>query len=151
MGLKEKGTLDRGAASDLWRHTLSQIPSVFGRLVYLAALRDPNSGRYEHHGLTLVFGERDADKALRKGHAAAFQEWLGYSLEQQKADLDLYLSALLERRRTVVENWLRTAPYRNLVPASARTVEKRLFLSDLETLLELLKHELGAASPDPDA
>ena len=49
--------LERGAASDLWRHTLSQIPSVFGRLVYLSSLRNPNTDSYEHHGFSQMFGD----------------------------------------------------------------------------------------------
>ena len=31
-------TFDRSAAADLWRNTLSQIPTTFGRLIYLASL-----------------------------------------------------------------------------------------------------------------
>ncbi len=56
---------DRSAASDLWRNTLSQIPTVYGRLVYLASLRNPNTGHYGHHGLSLVFGEDEANRALK--------------------------------------------------------------------------------------
>ena len=59
---------DRSASADLWRNTISQIPSVFGRLVYLASLRNPNNGSYEHHGLALVFGEDEANKALKNSH-----------------------------------------------------------------------------------
>ena len=143
--------LDRTAASDLWRNTLSQIPSVFGRLVYLSSLRNPNSGRYEHHGLALVFGDDEASKALKKSHIQAFAEWLSFNLEQQKADLDLYLSALFEDKRTVLETWLKLTPYRNLIPSSVRGVERRLYTGDLTALIELLKNEYGVAAPDPDA
>jgi len=87
---------ERSAASDLWRNTLSQIPSVFGRLVYLASLRNSNNGAYEHCGLSLVFGEDEANRALREGHVDVFTEWLAFNLEQQKADLDLYLAACLK-------------------------------------------------------
>ena len=121
--------LDRGAISDLWRNTLSQIPSVFGRLVYLSALRNLNTGRYEHHGLALVFGAEEANRALKKSHGQAFTEWLSFDIEQQKADLDLYISALFEDKRTVLETWVRLSPYRNLLPSSARSMEKRLYLS----------------------
>lgn len=146
-----KGSLERSAASDLWRNTLSQIPSVFGRLVYLCSLRDQNSGLYQHYGLSQVFGEEEADRVLRDSHQRAFAEWLCFTLEQQKADLDLYLAGLDGNRRTILETWIRLAPYRNLTPSTAREVERALYLADLETILELLKGEYGVASPDPDA
>ena len=149
--VRPKAALERGAASDLWRKTLSQIPSIFGRLVYLSALRNANSGRYEHHGLALVFGEEEADSALAGSHAQSFADWLGFTIEQQKADLDLYLSGLLENKRLIVETWLRLAPYRNLVPRTVAGMERELYLAELETLLELLKNEYGVSSPDPDA
>jgi hypothetical protein len=124
---------------------------VFGRLVYLAALRDSNSGRYEHHGLALVFGENEADRALRRSHIQTFSEWLCFNLEQQKADLDLYLSALLDDRRRVTETWLRLEPFRTLVPSAATKAETDLYLTDFRALLTLLKNEYGAVVPDRDA
>lgn len=146
-----KGSLERGAAPDLWRRTLSQIPSVFGRLVYLCSLRDSNSGGYQHYGLSQAFGEDEADRVLRHSHEQAFAEWLCFTLELQKADLDLYLSGLNGNRRTILDTWIRLVPYRNLIPSAAREVERQLYLADLETILELLKNEYGVASPDPDA
>jgi len=142
--------LDRSAASDLWRNTLSQIPSVFGRMVYLASIRNANSGRYEHHGLALLFGEEDANKARKKSHSQLFAEWLAFSVEQQKADLDLYISGLFEDKRTVVETWLKLAPYRNLIPSTVRGVERRLYISDLTALMELLRNAYGVDDPDRD-
>jgi hypothetical protein len=142
---------DRSAASDLWRNTISQIPSVFGRLVYLASLRNPNNGAYEHHGLALVFGQDEASRALKNSHAAVFDEWLTFNLEQQKADLDLYISGLFEDKRVVVETWIRLAPYTNLLPASAGAVERHLYLSDFTALLELFKAAYGVDEPDPGA
>jgi len=142
---------DRSAAADLWRNTVSQIPSVFGRLVYLASLRNPNNGSYEHHGLALVFGEDEADKALKNSHAAVFAEWLSFNVEQQKADIDLYISGLFENKRVVIETWMRLAPYRNLLPTSVRGVERRLYIADFTAILDLLKAGYDAALPDPDA
>ena len=150
-GHRSKGQLARGPAADLWRNTLAQIPSLFGRLVYLSSLRDQNTGRYEHHGLTQVFGETEANEALHESHNKTFAEWLTYTLEQQKADLDLYLSTFDANKQTILETWIRLAPYRNLVPTSAREVERRLYITDLEALLELLKNEYAVSSPDPDA
>ena len=148
-GAREPDRTLAGTAADVWRRTLSQIPSVFGRLVYPSSLRDPNTGNYEHHGLALMFGDQDAHGAVAQSHAAAFLEWLCFTLEQQKADLDLYLSDLGTGRRVVVETWLKLTPHRNLIPAGAKEMEKRLYLADLEALLELLKNEHDMAWPDP--
>ncbi len=52
--IRPKQVLERGAASDLWRHTLSQIPTVFGRLVYLSSLRERGNLKSAIRGWTLV-------------------------------------------------------------------------------------------------
>jgi hypothetical protein len=124
---------------------------LFGRLVYLSSLRDSNTGGYEHHGLALVFGGEEADRTLRESHENAFAEWLVYGLEHQKADLDLYFSSLGTGKRNLLRIWQRLSPYRNLIPAAARSADRTLYLSDIETLLELLMSEYGVASLDPDA
>ena len=146
-----KGTLERGPASDLWRNTLSQIPSVFGRLIYLSSLRGLNSGVYEHHGLSLVFGPRAANDALKRSHEEVFQVWLNFDLPQQKADLDVYLASVVDERIAVIDTWLRLNPYRNLVPLSARRADQELFLVDFRAVLEVLRCEYGVAVPDRGA
>ena len=141
--VRSKNNLDREAASDLWRRTLSQIPSYFGRLVYLASLRNAITGKYDHHGLALVFGEREADRALKESHLRVMHDWLAYTLEEQKADLHLYLSGYMEARRDVLQYWLRAQPYKSIVPASMRDAEKRLYVADIEAILALLQHDYG--------
>jgi len=148
---KPGSTVNRGVTADLWRNTLSQIPSVFGRLVYLSSLRDPNTGRYHHHGLAMVFGEDEARKALRKSHEQVFAEWLTFNLEQQHADLKLYLIDLNEDRATILENWQTLEPYKNVLPKSAKSVERQLYMADLTVLLALLKNEYGVGDPDPNS
>jgi hypothetical protein len=150
-GKKQDVNLEPGQAGDLWRNTINQIPSTFGRLVYLASLRDPNTGRYQHHGLAQAFGDGEADAVLRDSHERTFSEWLCDGLERQKADLDLYLSSFQSDRSTIVATWIRLAPYRNLIPASAGDPERRLYLSDLEALLEILKAEHDVFGQSPDA
>ncbi len=133
-------SLEKDAASNLWRHTLSQIPSLFGRLVYLSALRDQNTGTYEHFGLAQAYGDAEADRVLRASHLKTFSGWLCLRLEEQKADLGLYLSGLEGDRRAILDTWIRLHPYRSLVPSGARQVERELYMGDLETILELLRN-----------
>jgi hypothetical protein len=143
--------LERGPAADLWRNTLAQIPTTFGRLVYLSSLRDQNSGQYEHFGLAQIFGHEHAAQTLAISHSEIFAAWLELALAQQKADLDRYLSGLDTDPGTVIATWIRISPHRNLLPASVRPHERDLFVSDVSMILELLRSEHGVACPDPDA
>lgn len=88
--------LERNALADLCKHTLSRIPTVSGRIVYLANLRDNHSGTYKHHGLIASFGRDEAVRALRESHEAAFREWLLLSLSEKNDDLRDYLIRLDE-------------------------------------------------------
>lgn len=143
--------LERGAASSLWSRTLAQISTVFGRLHYLASLRNPNTGQYVHHGMAQYFGEEETDAALRVSHLKVFAEWLSLPLARQKTDFDRYLSELEGDRKTILAAWLTLEPYRNLPPAGVREVEKQLYLAEIEALLALLKNESGVGAPAPEA
>lgn len=132
-------------ADELWRRTLAHIPSTYGRLVFLASLLNVNTGRYEHHGLSMIFGAEEADRALRQSHEEAFFTWLSLQLEQQKADLELYFSTLPAARRTLVENWRRLMPYRTAAPAWASQAQRELFESNFALLLKLLWSELESS------
>jgi len=140
----------RGPGGDFLRTTLQQIPTIFGRLVYLSSLRDRTSGVYEHERLAGLFGPEDADRALRHRHRLIFAEWLGHNLEDQKNDLEEFLTAKLAAGETVTNPAL-AAVYRDVIPPSASEVEKTLYLSDLETLLGLLVADRAAASWNPGA
>lgn len=143
--------MNRTATSDLLKHTLTAIPSIFGKLVYLSGLRNTESGRYEHYGLTLVFGDKDAEKALRTSHQKAFQDWLSHNLQQQKSDLDLYFASLLGEPRAVVSIWLEKTAYIEFVPNNSRLAERQLFSADLAALLSLFKNEYAGLPIHPTA
>ncbi|HEX5432426.1 MAG TPA: hypothetical protein VFW83_10700 [Bryobacteraceae bacterium] len=141
--------LEQTATADLFKHTLSQIPSIFGRLVYLASLRDPNSGIYEHYGLGSIFGREESRKALQESHARVFQEWLNLSLPGKRSDLLLYLRGVDDGKRSVLRRWERAAIHRTYVPDSARKSETALFLEEFEVLLQILNCGGGGAKRDP--
>lgn len=144
-------TFDRSPASDLWRRTLTQIPSTFGRLVYLCSLRDLNTGRYLHFGLAQRYDDAGAEAALRTSHIEAFEEWLAFTLEEKKADVDLYLSALDGDRQAIIGTWHLLKPYTNVLPATAAEAQRELFLKDFETMLALLMNVHGVSPERPDA
>ena len=100
-------------------------------------------GRYSHDALLRILGPEDTDRALCNSHHQVFSEWLRFSLAEQKSDLDEYLSVAGSSRRAF--------DYHHLMPPTARDVERQLYLTDLETLLELLKYEHGGAFLMPGA
>jgi hypothetical protein len=131
--------LERSAKADLFKNTLARIPTLFGRLAYLASLRDSSSGVYRHHGLASIFGRDESRKALLESHQAVFQEWLNMSLAEKKEDLSEYFDGLEDPRPTVLEHWTRIPTYRSYMPASARPSERELFGIEFEVLLEAFK------------
>jgi hypothetical protein len=122
---------------DVWRRTLAPIPTLFGRLHYVAGLKDPQTGRYTHPALAQAVGQQNTDQTLRESHRQLFGQWLALSLEEQKLDLEEFLSGSgrpPDPRR-----------YRELAPPEAHEVERQLYLTDLETVLELLDPGRGRA------
>lgn len=133
-------------AQETWSRTLDQIPTRFGRLVYLAGLRNPNSGAYRHHGMEQAFGAERSGKVIRESHEAIFSEWLSLDLRGQHEDLAGYLNEVGEERARVLETWGSLEPYLSLPPAAAGGAQRLLYETDLEVILELLRGE-SAASP----
>ena len=140
------------AVDDLWQRTLAHIPSSYGKLVYLASLRNPDTGRYEHFGLSQHPNNADANRALRRSHENIFQTWVNCSLEQKKTDLEFYISTIEQvEKAELLDAWLRLTPYKNLVPAAIQGPERQKHISDFEAILGLLKNVYGVAYPDPTA
>jgi hypothetical protein len=137
-------------ASDLWRHTLARIPTLFGRLIYLSSLRSHSDGAYTHRALAQMVGDEQADETLRRSHARVFQDWLCLNLEQQKGDLQEYL-AEVPNPSGVLLSWLTSSSYCELAPPAAQEPERQLFVGDLQKLLSVLSREYGAAPDGPTA
>lgn len=135
----------QGSAAESLRRVLNTIPTVFGRLVYLASLRDPKTGHYSHEQLPLFLADGDLDRTVSQYHNRIFSQWLGCSLADQKNDLGEYLALSGAPRYA--------SYYHNLAPVAACDVERLLYLTDLETLMDLLRVErdvvfsIAAASP----
>jgi hypothetical protein len=139
------------ALSDSWKRTLEAIPSMLGRLSYLASLRNSNTGTYEHFGLSERVGELHTDRLLRRSHLEVFQQWLCFGLQRQKQELEEYLSGVDGDKRGIIAHWLCLEPYAVWIPGESRDVERKLFYSDLSVVLELIRADYGVASRDRDS
>jgi len=122
---------------------LHLIPTSYGRLVYLAGLRNPDTGRYEHYGAP----GPETGKLLKRTHEAIFREWVTFPLEKKKADIELYICGIEVNKAELIDTWLRLTPYKNLVPASIQGPERQKHVSDFEAILGLLRNVYGVEDP----
>ena len=107
-------TLDLAAQS-------SRIPTVFGRLCFLAEHREESgSGRDARTPASL--------------HLQAFQDWLGLTLEQKSRDLKGYTSAVANCTKISDD---RAGFIERLTPAGYLAADGELFAYGLNTLLDI--------------
>lgn len=145
-------TVEEGGSEALWIRDYTLIETAYGKLVYMAGLRNPDTGRYEHYGFANSPSSLVASRTLRRIHEAVFRDWVSFSLEKKKADIELYISGITDVDRSeLIDAWLRLTPYKNLVPASIQGPERQKHTSDFEAILGLMKNVYGVASPDPNA
>jgi hypothetical protein len=119
--------------------------------VYLARLRNPDTGRYEYYNIG-TSAQTQANWTLKRLHEEIFKEWVRFSLRRKMADVEVYIATLDQvDRAELIDAWLRLTPYKNLVPASIQGPERQKHISDFEAILGLLKNVYGVASPDQGA
>jgi excisionase family DNA binding protein len=114
--------------------------------MYLASLRDPNSGAYRHPSVSQGPEKGGLSRLFQAMHKEAFDAWLNYGLEEQRADLELYFSSLDCSKQTAVQTWLDLESYRSLVPGSASSADRLLFVGDLEVVLKIMAREIPQLS-----
>ena len=91
-----------------------------------------------------MFGRDESNKALRESHEQMFLEWINLPMQQKKLDLGRHFSTLEDPLPVIVDYLLKSNSLRAQSPASARDMERELFYTDLEVLLETIKNGLAA-------
>ncbi len=137
----DEDPFSRAFVTSLWEAALSELPSLFGRLVFLAGLREPDN-TYRHYGLELALGPGAAD-IVRTSHETAFLDWLGLTIERQKEDLSVFLAGVPGHRRQALATWSDVARHAGLLPDSATAHERELYFADVQVVLGLC----GADAP----
>ena len=134
-----KHTDVQAAARDLRLRTLSQIPQPLDRLVYLASMRDYNTGMYHHDGLASRFSDEVACEALADCHREAFRQLLASSLEDIVNQLQGYMDASRSDPVEFLAAWRDLKPYQVAVPAGTDRLAAEFLFSNLRTALAILE------------
>lgn len=110
-----------------------QNPSLFGRLVYIASLWNPETSRYDR-GLPDRFRGAETDKAVARWHQSFFIDWLSQSLTEKERDVSQYWKSLTAREhgRTIREMG------EAAIPPLVRAEERKFFLQDLTFIQAML-------------
>ncbi len=136
--MEENPSLSAFGASDFVDLALEQIPTYIGRLKLLADLRDERTGCYTDPLAVLLYGKR-LEAILEQRHRELFFAWLRLDLATQTTQVAHYLGANDHGQNTWIEQWIQKRLYERLIPPAAREVERKLFVSDMMTILLLLQ------------
>src|SRR5690349_7762109 len=96
----------------IWKH----LPSVFAKLAFLTAVRDPYTGKYVHEGWTHYGSSDEIHEMLRSTHRAFFDILCGLSIPELCAELEMYFKTLSSSQGKTVRLWREFEPYRDMVP-----------------------------------
>lgn len=133
---------NRKIVEDFTLTTLAGIPTLFGRLTYIASLRDLSSGRFEHAGLAALYPDEALQQALQFCHEQVFERILETSLENQLEDFRSCLQGMQGGLPVAVPHWLGMESYRVLLPENSPDYLRDLFCSNARALLEILSEKL---------
>ena len=122
------------AICDLEARTLAGLHGGISKVVYLSGTRDYNTGRYQHDGLALRFGESAAQTALARCHEAVFRDLLHCGMEALVAQLAVYIESTGTDRERVLD--------RVLIPGNCDPFTADCFITNIKIALEVLR--LGA-------
>jgi hypothetical protein len=93
-----------------------------------------------------LYGEGDADKAIRGSHRKAFHEWLAMGLEEKADDLESYLQTSGEDPAEILRHWGKAEMFSTFLPTGALPAERALFLSDMRNTIKILLPRYGGAA-----
>lgn len=129
----------RGLTEDFSTRTLAAIPSEFGRLIYLASLRDLASGTYSHEGLEALYPQQAVRETLSRAHQEICSRILEMSLARQEMDLRFCLRGFEAEEEEVIGNWRELKSYRAFLPFGLPDYIQKLFCSNFVTLLSIVE------------
>jgi hypothetical protein len=139
----------RRVVEDFTARSLAAISTEFGKLLYLASLREFSSGRYCHEGLAARYTAEGVQQALGFCHEELFLRILEMPLEQQEWDLRACISGMDGEFWSKLRRWRETELYRMLVPSDVPEYLREVFISNVGALLDLLLEE--RSRPDSSA
>lgn len=122
---------------------LESLPNDLTRMIYLASLRDCNSGMYLHPELSQQRGVHAADRALRVCHEQVFRRLLTTRLPEYVRQLQEYIRYTRSEILTVLRTWRSLQAYRATVPVNALAASSELYFLNIGIALDVVGKEIA--------
>jgi hypothetical protein len=137
------------ARRDLENRTLAKIEGDLARLIYLASMRDYNTGEYHHEGLARQFSEKLARRALASCHRDVFRRLVLCSVKELVEQLEIYVRSSNFTFSEFARVWEKLQPYTVAVPLECSPIVARFFALNIRAALAILQCRQSRAHLDP--
>jgi len=117
---------------------LADLPNDLIKLVYLASLRDCNTGHYFHPRISQQNDSTSASHALRLCHEEVFARLMAAPLSEYVTQLGGYICYTHADKARVIDTWKSLPAYRATVPLKASTLDAEFFFASVEAALMVL-------------
>ena len=126
----------------VWRasaEVLSPLPNDLTRLIYLASIRDCNSGTYRHPQLSRQLNAMAAHRAFELWHEEVFRRLLTKSISNYVQQLEGYLRYSRVDRSQFIRTWKSLQAYKAAIPLRVPRRASEIFFLNVETALAVLE------------
>ena len=146
LGAIEKAPIEGSAqsvvAQDISRALNISLPNDLSRLIFLATLRDNNSGHYYHPEVARRFSEETADRAMLECHRRIYEQVVALAIEDLTDQLDVYISTVPVPRGRLIESWTKLKAYRATIPMDTDPISAEIFFMKVDVAVAILEARL---------
>jgi len=138
---QEESSLD-AVREDILRALRVSLPNDLSRLIFLAILRDNNSGHYYHPEVARRFSGEVADRAMLVCHRRIYEQVVALAIEDLTDQLDVYIATVPVPRGRLIESWTKLKAYRATIPMDTDPISAEIFFMKVEVAVAILEARL---------
>lgn len=127
---------------DILRALRVSLPNDLSRLIFLATLRDNNSGHYYHPEVAQRFSVEVADRAMLACHHQIYERVVALTLEDLTDQLDAYMATVRAPKERLIESWTKLRAYRATIPMDADPISTEIFFMKVGVAVAILEARL---------
>ncbi len=137
----DESSLD-AVRDDILRALRASLPNDLSRLIFLAILRDNNSGHYYHPEVAQRFSVEVADRAMLACHHQIYERVVALPLEDLTDQLDAYMATVRAPKERLIESWTKLRAYRATIPMDADPISTEIFFMKVGVAVAILEARL---------